>query len=663
MAYLGLRAKSLVALVLACLLALIPAALVGWLAIDGLREHFGLTYARNLTELNVQRILAPLSRELVLSRRLADSEITREWLRDEDDPEKRAQFFREAEGYRGDLSGHAYFIASARTGRYYYNGPDRPASEQPVYELSRDNPDDHWFYTSLQAPAPYNLNINRDRGLDITSIWFNVVIRDGDRRVGLAGSSLDLTGFLRSYADSGAVGVTPMILDKSGAIQMHADSRLIEFDAAVRNSGDEGGVYRLIDDEPGRAALRETLAQAGEHPGVVNTAALTMGGSPQRVAVAYIKELGWYVLTAVDLRAAHVFSTGWVTPALFVLILLLGALLLGFGFLVERLVLAPLRRLQQSAGAIASGRYDVSLPEASGSDEIGDLARAFGVMADRVRSHTAELEAKVRERTRALEEANRAMAVAHKKIDDSIDYASLIQRAILPDRQLTQSLGERHFVLWRPRDVVGGDFYVFRGDGENCLIGVVDCAGHGVPGALMTMLARAAIDAAIGEAGVRDPAAVLARTDAAVRAMLADAQLPRMVATSIDAGLVYIDRSARQLSFAGAKIALHASNGEEVRRYPGERRGLCERRPVAPAAVHAPLLPGWTYYMSTDGFLDQAGGEHGFGFGNTRYAEMLRECARLPLAEQASAIGAALECYRGDKPQRDDITILAFRFD
>ena len=139
------------------------------------------------------------------------------------------------------------------------------------------------------------------------------------------------------------------------------------------------------------------------------------------------------------------------------LVLLFAAMLLCFGYAVERLMLRPLRRLQQSARAIANGSYDVSLPP-GGQDEIGDLSNAFGVMADKVRQHTAELESKVRERTSELENANRAMAAAHKKIGDSIDYASLIQRAILPDRQLTQSLGEHHFVLWKPRDVVGGDF-------------------------------------------------------------------------------------------------------------------------------------------------------------------------------------------------------------
>lgn len=662
MAYLGLRAKSLVALVLACLLALIPAGLIGWLAVDAVREHFGLAYARNLTELNLQRILAPLSRELALSRRLADSEVTRRWLQNEHDPQTRELFFREAEGYRRDLSGHAYFIASARSGNYYFNGPDKPYSDMPRYTIVRDNPEDSWFFATLDAPAAYNINVNPDRQLKVTRVWINVVIRDGDQRVGLTGASLDLSSFLQAYTGSGSLGVTPIIVDANGAVQAHPDANLIEYNAVAQGGGEQAGIFRLLQQDGDRAQLKQTLAQAHAAPGSVHMASVVLQGTPQRVAVAYVPELNWYVMTAVDLRVARIFSTGWITPALLTLVLLLAALLLGFGFLVERLVLAPLRRLQQSAGAIAEGRYDVSLP-AHRNDEIGDLSRAFGVMADQVRSHTAELESKVRERTRALEEANREMAVAHKKIGDSIDYASLIQRAILPDRQMTQSLGERHFVLWKPRDVVGGDFYVFRGDGQNCLIGVVDCAGHGVPGALMTMLARAAIDAAIGETGVRDPAAVLARTDAAVRAMLADAQLPRALATSIDAGLVYIDRAGARIVFAGAKIALYASDGESIRQYPGARRGLCERRPLQATAVEAPLLPGWTYYMSTDGFLDQAGGEHGFGFGNTRYADMLMQCARLPLSEQASACNAMLERYRGDNPQRDDITILAFRFD
>ncbi len=135
MAKWGLRKKSLMALLLACLVALAPAALIGWQVLDGVRDHFGRAFADNFTQLNRQRILAPVSRELALSQRLADSEVTRRWLRNESDPAARELFFREADGYRRDLLGRAYFIASAATGHYYFND-DQPLSEAPRYTLS-----------------------------------------------------------------------------------------------------------------------------------------------------------------------------------------------------------------------------------------------------------------------------------------------------------------------------------------------------------------------------------------------------------------------------------------------------------------------------------------------------------------------------------------------
>nr|MBF0685201.1 SpoIIE family protein phosphatase [Pseudomonas sp.] len=261
------------------------------------------------------------------------------------------------------------------------------------------------------------------------------------------------------------------------------------------------------------------------------------------------------------------------------------------------------------------------------------------------------------------EAANRAMAAAQKNIGDSIDYASLIQRAILPDRQLTQSLGEHHFVLWRPRDVVGGDFYIFRPDADNCLLGIMDCAGHGVPGALMTMLARAAVDAAVQEVGPGDPALILSRCDSAMRSMLAEAHLPRALATNVDAGLVYIDRARRQLLFSGARLSLYVSDGAQVHEHKGARRALLDKRQGIFTNIELPLDPGHTFYLVTDGFLDQAGGDRGYGFGNDRFHDMLAEHAAQPLADQPGLFTRTLAAYQGDHPQRDDITMLSFRFE
>ncbi len=605
----GLRGKSVVALLLACALALVPAVLLGWRAMDDIRTHFGLAYAKNFTLLHRQKILAPVSRELALSRRFAESVVTRDWLLKEDDPARRALFFREAEGYRGDFRDHAYFIIASGSQHYYFNDGSQPYSERPRYTLEAGDPEDAWYFNTLRNSAAYNINVNVDSKLNLTKVWFNLVIRDQGRPIGLAGSGLDLSGFLDDFIIAREPGVTPMIVGDDGAIQAHPDRRLIAYSSAAGGASERHRVFDLLDQPEQRDALREAMRLARAKAGSVHCLWAGLDGRQQLFAVAYIPQLRWYVLTAVDLHAAQVLDNRWLWPLAGTFLLLLVALLLGFAYAVERLLLRPLRSLKRSAKAIAAGRYDTPLPLAR-QDEIGSLSKAFASMADQVRRHTAELEDKVQERTQALEEAN-----------------------------------------------------VYREQTDGYLIGVVDCAGHGVPGALMTMLARAAIDHAIEAVGSRDPAAILGETDQAMRSMLSQEQIPQALATNMDAGLVWVDRRRRQLAFAGAKISLYASDGEEVQELKGARRAIGDKRRGDYRNIEVPLAPGWTFYLSTDGFLDQAGGEHGFGFGSRRFADMLRDHARQPLPEQAEAFVATLAEYQGEHPQRDDITILSFRFD
>ncbi|MBB4861947.1 serine phosphatase RsbU (regulator of sigma subunit) [Pseudomonas nitritireducens] len=657
----GLRGKSVVALLIACLLALVPAVMLGWKAMEDIRTHFGLAFARNFTLLNQQKIIAPVIRELALSRRLAESVVTQDWLLAENDPARRALFFREAEGFRADQHNYSYFVVVDSSRHYYFNDSSSPLSNSPRYTLSESDPQDAWYFDTLKRDETYNINVNYDAKLKVTKVWFNMVVRAGNEKVGLAGGGLDLTEFLDQFISRREAGVTPMIVDPDGAIQAHPDTRLIAY-----SSGSSGQakhhVFDLLANDQERTALRQTLRQAEANPGEVETLWGTIDGKEQLIATAYIPQLRWHVLSAIDLHAAQVLDSRWIWPLVGTLAGLLAILLIGFAYTVDLLVLRPLRGLKQSAKAIAAGQYDSPLPRTR-PDEIGELSSAFASMADQVRRHTEELEDKVQQRTQALEKANREMAAAQKKIGDSIDYASLIQRAILPDRQLQASLGQHHFVLWKPRDVVGGDFYIYREGPLDSLIGVVDCAGHGVPGALMTMLALAAIDHAIDSVKSHDPAAILRETDHVMRGMLGQEEFTHSLATNMDAGLVRVDHQRKVLHFSGAKISLFASDGSDVREYKGARRAIGDKRQGDYQDVEIPMEAGWTYYLCTDGFLDQAGGEHGFGFGNSRFADLLRNHARRPLAEQADVFAATLAQYQGEQPQRDDITILSFRFD
>ena len=319
--------------------------------------------------------------------------------------------------------------------------------------------------------------------------------------------------------------------------------------------------------------------------------------------------------------------------------------------IVSQRVIRPLRRLVRESHAIAVDEgTDGALLRVVGTDEVARLADEFNGVLHRQRQAFEQLDL-----------ANQRLRDVNKQVDDSIRYAALLQRSILPDRQLSERFGSDHFVLWQPRDTVGGDYYVFHDDGNRCLAGVADCAGHGVPGAMMTMLARAGIDRFIQQLGIDSPAAVLQATNAGMHLVLSEAQLSRALATSMDVGLVLLDFDAEILRFAGAKISLYWSDGETVEMVKGDNRSLWDRRTGVYQDHEMPLRRGFTYYMATDGVFDQAGGDHGFGLGTERFCQWLLDHASKPLAEQHDAFTRSISDFRGEHPQRDDITMFSFR--
>ncbi|MFU8884058.1 MAG: SpoIIE family protein phosphatase [Cyanobacteriota bacterium] len=362
------------------------------------------------------------------------------------------------------------------------------------------------------------------------------------------------------------------------------------------------------------------------------------------IVVASLFFSAWQLLTDQASSLQHAYTT------IFLAVLLVVGVAISYRIVSVR-VTGPLGRLVRQSYAIASDDCQGDeLLLAQGSDEIARLAEAFNAVLLGQR-RAIEL----------VDSANRRLREVNKQVDDSIRYAALLQKSILPDRQLSERFGQEHFVLWQPRDTVGGDYYVFYGDGPRCLAGVADCAGHGVSGAMMTMLARAGIDRSIQQVGIESPAAVLRATNAGMHMVLSEAQLSRAIATSMDVGLVFLDFEAQIVRFAGAKISLYWSDGHTVEIAKGDNRSLWDRRAGTYHDHAIPLRDGLTYYLATDGVFDQAGGDHGFGLGTDRFCEWLLDHASKPLNEQHEAFSRSLANFMGDHPQRDDITMLSFR--
>ncbi|WP_334157278.1 biofilm regulation protein phosphatase SiaA [Oryzomicrobium sp.] len=658
----GLRARTALLLFGLAAVLVVAGLLVGRQVTGDIRGHFGAAFARNNALLTQQRILSLLGRELALAERLADSALLREWIEDENNPEKRQRFFRDGDSYRRGFADQNFFLASALSGHYYLSDKDADLSDRPRYTLHRNSPDDAWFYATLDKVKTHAVNVNPDEKLRVTKVWTNVVVHDrAGRPIALTGTGFEFSRFLQDFVTSPEPGLTTLVINQTGTIVAHPDPSKVEY-AAVSKADSDKSIFRQLDDDDARDALRAALAESAADSGRAVTLQTRLDGQDRLLALAYIPSLDWTVVTAVDLAASKVLDQGMIVAVGIggaVLLLLIFALTTA-GF--DRLVLLPLARLTGSVRQIAAGRYDVRL-RSRRRDEIGELTRAFDAMAQQVRAHTEELERRVEERTADLADANRKMAETHRKLTDSIRYASLIQSAILPDRDLSQAFHGEYFVLWLPRDVVGGDLYLYRANDDGCLFGVVDCAGHGVPGAFMTMIAHAAIGVAAADTPWNDPAALLARTDEVARTMLPSDDRFGQIATNMDMGLCYVDLRRGLVRFAGAKLSLFWSDGTQCHEIRGQRRGLNDRKPGTYENREVGLEPGRTFYLATDGLLDQAGGEHGYGFGERRLSDWVQANAEAPLAEQRDRLAAYLEAYRGALPQRDDITVMAFRFD
>ncbi|SMH59424.1 SpoIIE family protein phosphatase [Azospirillum agricola] len=419
------------------------------------------------------------------------------------------------------------------------------------------------------------------------------------------------------------------------AIAVHEINReapLARADAAPR-AGSDDGAERVTVDRPIILRNREGRTETVGHLTVVYSAAEVV----QATIDALVPVVGLLLLS------------------------LLGAVAV-LGITLNRIVLGPLRRLTQLSRAMARGDYGARMAT-DRADEIGLLADSFNRMAETVQDHTRTLESRVEERTEALAATNRA-------IMDSINYAHLIQSSILPNADTLAAALTEHFVLWRPRDVVSGDFYLCRAVADGFVVAVADCTGHGVPGAFMTMTASAMLDNALDQMGGRDPAAVLSVVDRKVRAALHQDGLARSLAEQFDNGLdlalCHVDPARRRLTFAGARIPLLIVTAEGVGELRGDRHSLGYRREAGAPEVRftnhgMALLPGQTFCLGTDGLTDQDGGERGRSFGRKRLREALERMGGQPLDQLRAELEHSLDRHQAGRSQRDDITLFGFR--
>jgi serine phosphatase RsbU (regulator of sigma subunit) len=267
-----------------------------------------------------------------------------------------------------------------------------------------------------------------------------------------------------------------------------------------------------------------------------------------------------------------------------------------------------------------------------------------------------ELEKLVQERTQELNDKN-------KKLMDSIEYAQLIQESILASDEEFAKIFKEHFILWKPRDIVGGDFYFLKKYATGSILFVGDCTGHGVPGALMTMAANSILNHVVDENSIKNPSYILRELNSQLKHTLYGRNTCKLIDDGLDAGIIYIPKQGNLL-FAGAKLSLYVKDAEGITLLKGDSKGIGCRKISEQYDFNqyeVPIKPNSRFYLTTDGYLDQNGGAKNLPFGRTRFEAVIEKYFSEELAEQDRLLLEELEAYKGTEAQIDDITVIGLK--
>ncbi len=268
------------------------------------------------------------------------------------------------------------------------------------------------------------------------------------------------------------------------------------------------------------------------------------------------------------------------------------------------------------------------------------------------------LEIKVAERTKELAQKN-------KDITDSIQYAKRIQEAILPTRETIFKQLPESFILYRPKDIVSGDFYWFCKKDNKKIIAVVDCTGHGVPGAFMSMIGHNLLNHIVIENGVTSPEKILSKLNSGVQDALKQKSAEGETMDGMDVSLCAIDSEKNEIEYAGAFRPLYFIKGGILEKIEGSKfpiGGAQQENERDFAQTFRKVSKGDMLYMASDGYADQFGGPKGKKFMTKRFQELLLEIHAFDPVSQKKILDDRITDWRGKLEQVDDILVIGIRF-
>jgi serine phosphatase RsbU (regulator of sigma subunit)/tetratricopeptide (TPR) repeat protein len=276
---------------------------------------------------------------------------------------------------------------------------------------------------------------------------------------------------------------------------------------------------------------------------------------------------------------------------------------------------------------------------------------------------------RVRKAKLQVEEQKHIVEEKNKEITDSINYAKRIQAAILPSQRIVKELLPDSFILYKPKDIVAGDFYWMEKTKTALLVAAADCTGHGVPGAMVSVICNNGLNRAVREYGLNDPAKILDKTREIVISEFekSDDEVKDGMDISLFALYPLAAENGEQriiVEWAGANNPLWVvrKNSNEIQEIKADKQPIGKFSEAKPFTSHAlDLRKGDVLYVFTDGYQDQFGGDKGKKFKAATLRSLLLQNVNKPMPEQLKIVDEAFNHWKGNLEQIDDVCLIGVR--
>jgi serine phosphatase RsbU (regulator of sigma subunit) len=277
----------------------------------------------------------------------------------------------------------------------------------------------------------------------------------------------------------------------------------------------------------------------------------------------------------------------------------------------------------------------------------------------RTRKHLAEIKGAYNE----IEEQRAELQLRNKDLTDSLNYAQRIQAALLPAEHHIRKIFSNYFIYYRPKHIVSGDFYWFSERNGKYFIAAADCTGHGVPGALMSMIGLELIQKIINELKVDDSDQILLTMNKELEsAFFREESGKALIRDGIEMSICVIDRRTREMEFSGAFLPVYIVRDDKLIEIKGDKKNVVQSFAMVSFNKSTfKLQKGDLLYLFSDGYADQFGGPDNKKFMYRRLRHILLTISKYPLVDQERILDETITSWMNDVDQIDDMMILGVK--